>query len=418
MGLKGKVRVPGDKSMTHRAFLFGGIANGTTTISNALEGADCLASLKAVEVLGAKIERSEKMIQITGTTALNEAQIDCGNSGTTIRLLSGILAGSEAAYELTGDDSLKKRPMDRVTIPLSQLGAKIEGNYAPLRIQGQPLVGTTYTLPVASAQVKSAVLLAGLFATGETTVIEPILSRDHTERMLPQFGVDVTIDDFEDGRHIRVEGPVQLTATTVDIPGDPSSAAFWWTAAAIGEDSVITTERVLMNPTRIGFLQVLRQMGASVKISNRQEVAGEEVADVTVESTSLQAMTIEGEQIPSLIDEIPLLALLATQAEGKTIIRDAAELRVKETDRIETVVASLRRLGASIEATADGMTIEGPTSLKGAEVDSAGDHRLAMMLTIAKTLNEEIQVNGNEVVEVSYPTFYDDLKKLQDNGNG
>ncbi|VWX37010.1 3-phosphoshikimate 1-carboxyvinyltransferase [Exiguobacterium oxidotolerans] len=418
MGLKGKVRVPGDKSMTHRAFLFGGIANGTTTISNALEGADCLASLKAVEALGAKIERSEKMIQITGTTALNEAQIDCGNSGTTIRLLSGILAGSEAAYELTGDDSLKKRPMDRVTIPLSQLGAKIEGNYAPLRIQGQPLVGTTYTLPVASAQVKSAVLLAGLFATGETTVIEPILSRDHTERMLPQFGVDVTIDDFEDGRHIRVEGPVQLTATTVDIPGDPSSAAFWWTAAAIGEDSVITTERVLMNPTRIGFLQVLRQMGASVKISNRQEVAGEEVADVTVESTSLQAMTIEGEQIPSLIDEIPLLALLATQAEGKTIIRDAAELRVKETDRIETVVASLRRLGASIEATADGMTIEGPTSLKGAEVDSAGDHRLAMMLTIAKTLNEEIQVNGNEVVEVSYPTFYDDLKKLQDNGNG
>lgn len=418
MGLKGKVRVPGDKSMTHRAFLFGGIANGTTTISNALEGADCLASLKAVEALGAKIERSEKTIQITGTTALNEAQIDCGNSGTTIRLLSGILAGSEAAYELTGDDSLKKRPMDRVTIPLSQLGAKIEGNYAPLRIQGQPLVGTTYTLPVASAQVKSAVLLAGLFATGETTVIEPILSRDHTERMLPQFGVDVTIDDFEDGRHIRVEGPVQLTATTVDIPGDPSSAAFWWTAAAIGEDSVITTERVLMNPTRIGFLQVLRQMGASVKISNRQEVAGEEVADVTVESTSLQAMTIEGEQIPSLIDEIPLLALLATQAEGKTIIRDAAELRVKETDRIETVVASLRRLGASIEATADGMTIEGPTSLKGAEVDSAGDHRLAMMLTIAKTLNEEIQVNGNEVVEVSYPTFYDDLKKLQDNGNG
>ncbi|MGA9232402.1 MAG: 3-phosphoshikimate 1-carboxyvinyltransferase [Exiguobacterium oxidotolerans] len=418
MGLKGKVRVPGDKSMTHRAFLFGGIANGTTTISNALEGADCLASLKAVEALGAKIERSEKMIQITGTTALSEAKIDCGNSGTTIRLLSGILAGSEAAYELTGDDSLKKRPMDRVTIPLSQLGAKIEGNYAPLRIQGQPLVGTTYTLPVASAQVKSAVLLAGLFATGETTVIEPILSRDHTERMLPQFGVDVTIDDFEDGRHIRVEGPVQLTATTVDIPGDPSSAAFWWTAAAIGEDSVITTERVLMNPTRIGFLQVLRQMGASVKISNRQEVAGEEVADVTVESTTLQAMTIEGEQIPSLIDEIPLLALLATQAEGKTIIRDAAELRVKETDRIETVVASLRRLGASIEATADGMTIVGPTSLKGAEVDSAGDHRLAMMLTIAKTLNEEIQVNGNEVVEVSYPTFYDDLKKLQDNGNG
>ncbi len=418
MGLKGKVRVPGDKSMTHRAFLFGGIANGTTTISNALEGADCLASLRAVEALGAKIERSEKTIQITGTTALSEAKIDCGNSGTTIRLLSGILAGSEAAYELTGDDSLKKRPMDRVTIPLSQLGAKIEGNYAPLRIQGQPLVGTTYTLPVASAQVKSAVLLAGLFATGETTVIEPILSRDHTERMLPQFGVDVTIDDFEDGRHIRVEGPVQLTATTVDIPGDPSSAAFWWTAAAIGEDSVITTERVLMNPTRIGFLQVLRQMGASVKISNRQEVAGEEVADVTVESTTLQAMTIEGEQIPSLIDEIPLLALLATQAEGKTIIRDAAELRVKETDRIETVVASLRRLGASIEATADGMTIEGPTSLKGAEVDSAGDHRLAMMLTIAKTLNEEIQVNGNEVVEVSYPTFYDDLKKLQDNGNG
>lgn len=418
MGLKGKVRVPGDKSMTHRAFLFGGIANGTTTISNALEGADCLASLKAVEALGAKIERSEKTIQITGTTALSEAKIDCGNSGTTIRLLSGILAGSEASYELTGDDSLKKRPMDRVTIPLSQLGAKIEGNYAPLRIQGQPLVGTTYTLPVASAQVKSAVLLAGLFATGETTVIEPILSRDHTERMLPQFGVDVTINDFEDGRHIRVEGPVQLTATTVDIPGDPSSAAFWWTAAAIGEDSVITTERVLMNPTRIGFLQVLRQMGASVKISNRQEVAGEEVADVTVESTILQAMTIEGEQIPSLIDEIPLLALLATQAEGKTIIRDAAELRVKETDRIETVVASLRRLGASIEATADGMTIVGPTSLKGAEVDSAGDHRLAMMLTIAKTLNEEIQVNGNEVVEVSYPTFYDDLKKLQDNGNG
>jgi len=231
--------------------------------------------------------------------------------------------------------------------------------------------------------------------------------------MVPQCGVDVSIDDYEDGRHIRVQGPVHLQATSLDIPVDPSSAAFWWTAAAIGQDSRITTTHVLMNPTRIGFLQTLRQMGASVEIDHRSEDGGEETADVTVETTSLQATTVEGEQIPSLIDEIPLLALLATQAEGRTIIRDAEELRVKETDRIETVVTALRRLGANIEATDDGMIIEGPTPLQAAEVDSAGDHRLAMMLTIAATINPEIIVHGREVVEVSYPTFYDDLKKLQ-----
>ncbi|OIN67975.1 3-phosphoshikimate 1-carboxyvinyltransferase [Exiguobacterium sp. KRL4] len=413
MGLRGTVRVPGDKSMTHRAFLMGGIADGTTVISNALLGADCLASLAAVEALGAQVERSSDGIHITGTNHLNAATIDCGNSGTTIRLLSGILAGGQESYTLTGDDSLKKRPMDRVTVPLTTLGAKIDGTYAPLMIAGRRLVGTTYTLPVASAQVKSAVLLAGLFATGETTVIEPVLSRDHTERMLPKFGAEVTIQEQERGRQIRLQGPIRLQATTLDIPGDPSSAAFWWTAAVLGQDSAITTEHVLMNPTRIGFLQVLRQMGASVEITNRQESTGEETADVTLRTTSLQAISIEGEQIPSLIDEIPLLALLATQADGKTIIRDAAELRVKETDRIETVVSALKKLGARIEATADGMIIDGPTPLIGATVDSAGDHRLAMMLTIASTLQPEIQVLGNEVVEVSYPTFYDDLKTLQ-----
>jgi len=300
-----------------------------------------------------------------------------------------------------------------VTVPLATLGADIEGTYAPLTIHGQPLVGTTYTLPVASAQVKSAVLLAGLFATGETTVVEPILSRDHTERMLPKFGADLTIQEQEQGRRIRLQGPVRLQATTIDIPGDPSSAAFWWAAAVLGADSRITTEHVLMNPTRTGFLQVLRQMGASVEITNRRETAGEETADVTLMTTSLQAVAIEGEQIPSLIDEIPLLALLATQAEGRTVIRDAAELRVKETDRIETVVSTLRKIGAQIEATEDGMIIDGPTPLVGATVESAGDHRLAMMLTIASTLQPEIEVLGNEVVEVSYPTFYDDLKTLQ-----
>lgn len=413
MGLRGTVKVPGDKSMTHRAFLMGGIAEGTTVVTNALMGADCLASLAAVEAIGARVEQTEQDIQITGTDQLKAATIDCGNSGTTIRLLSGILAGGQETYTLTGDASLQKRPMDRVTVPLATLGATIEGNYAPLTIHGQHLVGTSYTLPVASAQVKSAVLLAGLFATGETTVIEPVLSRDHTERMLPKFGVEVTIQEQEHGRRIRLQGPARLQATTIDIPGDPSSAAFWWTAATLGHDSSITTEHVLMNPTRIGFLQVLRQMGASVEISNRQETAGEETADVTLATTSLQAVTIEGEQIPSLIDEIPLLALLATQADGRTIIRDAAELRVKETDRIETVVTTLRQIGATIEATADGMIIDGPTPLTGATVDSAGDHRLAMMLTIASTLQPEIQVLGNEVVEVSYPTFYDDLKTLQ-----
>jgi len=413
LGLRGTVRVPGDKSMTHRAFLMGGIAEGTTVISNALLGADCLASLAAVEALGAHVQQTEQEIRITGTTALKAATIDCGNSGTTIRLLSGILAGSQETYTLTGDESLQRRPMDRVTVPLATLGADIEGTYAPLTIHGQPLVGTTYTLPVASAQVKSAVLLAGLFATGETTVVEPILSRDHTERMLPKFGADLTIQEQEQGRKIRLQGPVRLQATTIDIPGDPSSAAFWWAAAVLGADSRITTEHVLMNPTRTGFLQVLRQMGASVEITNRRETAGEETADVTLMTTSLQAVAIEGEQIPSLIDEIPLLALLATQAEGRTVIRDAAELRVKETDRIETVVSTLRKIGAQIEATEDGMIIDGPTPLVGATVDSAGDHRLAMMLTIASTLQPEIEVLGNEVVEVSYPTFYDDLKTLQ-----
>ncbi|KNH36273.1 3-phosphoshikimate 1-carboxyvinyltransferase [Exiguobacterium acetylicum] len=413
MGLRGTVQVPGDKSMTHRAFLFGGIAEGTTRVRNALEGADCLASLEAMQALGAQIDRTPEEIRITGTDTFQEATIDCGNSGTTIRLLSGILAGGQATYALDGDASLRRRPMKRITEPLALFGANITGETAPLHITGTPLVGTTYTLPVASAQVKSAVLLAGLHATGETTVIEPILSRDHTERMLPQFGVDVAIDEREDGRYIRVQGPVRLQATSLDIPGDPSSAAFWWTAAAIGQDSRITTTHVLMNPTRIGFLQTLRQMGASVEINHRSEDGGEETADVTVETTSLQAITVEGDQIPSLIDEIPLLALLATQAEGRTIIRDAEELRVKETDRIDTVVTALQRLGANIEATDDGMIIEGPTPLQAAEVDSAGDHRLAMMLTIAATINPEIMVHGREVVEVSYPTFYDDLKKLQ-----
>ncbi|WP_313350512.1 3-phosphoshikimate 1-carboxyvinyltransferase, partial [Exiguobacterium sp.] len=269
MGLRGTVQVPGDKSMTHRAFLFGGIAKGTTHVRNALEGADCLASLEAMRALGAHVERTAEEIRITGTETFHEATIDCGNSGTTIRLLSGILAGGQATYVLDGDASLRRRPMKRITEPLALFGANITGETAPLHITGTPLVGTTYTLPVASAQVKSAVLLAGLQATGETTVIEPILSRDHTERMLPQFGVDVSIDDYEDGRHIRVQGPVHLQATSLDIPGDPSSAAFWWTAAAIGQDSRITTTHVLMNPTRIGFLQTLRQMGASVEIDHR-----------------------------------------------------------------------------------------------------------------------------------------------------
>lgn len=413
MGLNGTVQVPGDKSITHRAFLFGGIASGTTCVRNALEGADCLASLQAMQSLGAHVERTADEIRITGTDTLQEATIDCGNSGTTIRLLSGILAGGEATYTLDGDDSLRRRPMKRIAEPLTLFGAKLDGETAPIHITGTSLIGTTYTLPVASAQVKSAVLLAGLYATGETTVIEPILSRDHTERMLPQFGIDLSIDDFEDGRHIRLQGPARMRATSIDVPGDPSSAAFWWTAAVIGQESRITTTHVLMNPTRVGFLQTLRQMGASVEITNRSEAGGEETADVTVETTALQAITVEGEQIPSLIDEIPLLALLATQAEGRTVIRDAEELRVKETDRIETVVSALKRLGANIEATDDGMIIEGPTPLQAAEVDSAGDHRLAMMLTIAATINPEITVHGREVVEVSYPTFYDDLKKLQ-----
>lgn len=403
--------------MTHRAILFSGIAEGTSRVTNFLDGADCRASIEAIKALGAEVEIEDGALKITGVDEVRSASIDCGNSGTTMRLLLGLLAGREGEFKLDGDDSLRKRPMDRVRVPLKKMGADIVGDRAPVMVRGNELKSVAYRLPVASAQVKSAILLAGLTASGKTTVIEPELSRDHTERMLPRYGVAVDVFETDAGRELTVHGPAKLRATDVEIPGDPSSAAFFWTAALLVPDSEITTQNVLLNPTRTGFLQVLRQMGASIEISNRREVAGEEVGDVTVRTQDLHGVVVEGAQIPSLIDEVPLIALLATQAEGATVIRDAIELRYKETDRIDSVASNLKKLGADIETSDDGMRIKG-SSLHAGEVDSLGDHRVAMMLAIAGELIGGVEVVNKEAVEVSYPTFYDDLKTLKNRMNG
>ncbi|WLR60272.1 3-phosphoshikimate 1-carboxyvinyltransferase [Guptibacillus hwajinpoensis] len=416
--LKGTVTIPGDKSISHRAIMFGSIAKGTTRITNFLPGADCLSTISCFKQMGVQIEQdgASVVVEGKGIDGLREPSelLDVGNSGTTFRLMMGLLAGRPFHSVLAGDESIAKRPMNRVTVPLSQMGAAIDGRengtFAPIAIRGGNLSGITYDSPVASAQVKSGILLAGLQAYGVTTVTETHRSRNHTENMLESFGVKVK----RDGLSVSVEGGQHLTATNVEVPGDISSAAFFLVAGAIVPNSTLTLLNVGINETRSGILDVLEQMGASLSIKNKRVVNQEEVADLTISTSDLSGTTIEGEMIPRLIDELPVIALLATQANGKTVIRNAEELKVKETNRIDAVVEALQTLGASVTGTPDGMVIEGPTRLHGGQVSSLGDHRIGMMLAVAGCITDgSVQLELPEAIKVSYPDFFEHLKQLR-----
>ncbi|GKU80999.1 3-phosphoshikimate 1-carboxyvinyltransferase [Niallia sp. NCCP-28] len=418
--LQGEILVPGDKSISHRSVMFGAIANGRTTVTNFLMGDDCLSTISCFQKLGVHIDVQEDKVIIEGNglNGLIEPKevLDVGNSGTTIRLLSGILAGREFHATLVGDHSIGKRPMTRVVGPLRKMGAKIDGRnngeFTPLSIRGGCLQPITYELPVASAQVKSAIIFAALQANGKTTVIEPLATRDHTERMIKRFGGEIDVQD----KAIHVEGGQALTAADIHVPGDISSAAFFLVAASIVPNSRVMLKNVGLNPTRTGIMDVLKNMGASVEISQNESEVFEPVGDITVRTSKLTGTVIEGDIIPKLIDEIPIIALLATQASGTTIIKDAHELKVKETNRIDTVVQELQKLGADIVATDDGMIIKGGTPLSGNMVNSHGDHRIGMMLAVASLICEgELTLENAEAISVSYPTFFEHLTSLTQN---
>ena len=415
--LNGELAIPGDKSISHRSIMFGAIAEGETTVTNFLLGDDCLNTIECFKKLGVLIEREDEKVIIhgKGLDGLQEPAdiLDVGNSGTTIRLLLGILAGRPFHSVLIGDQSIGKRPMTRVTQPLRSLGAVIHGRkngeFTPLSIKGGHLEGMEYQLPVASAQVKSSILFAGLQASGTTTIIEPVKTRDHTERMIRQFGGEVEIN----GQTIQIKGNQKLTGTSIHVPGDISSAAFFLVAGAVLPNSEIKLTNVGLNPTRTGIIDVMNEMGADITITQHNEDAFEPSGDIVIKSSVLKGITIEGNIIPRLIDEIPIIALLATQAEGQTIIKDAHELKVKETNRIDTVVAELTKLGADIEATDDGMIINGKSNLTGGSVSSHGDHRIGMMLAIAASLcKEDVYLEKEDAIYVSYPSFFDHLHSL------
>ncbi len=415
--IQGTIKVPGDKSISHRAIMFGAISSGKTIVRNFLFGADCLSTISCFRKLGVNIiqEDNEIVIYGEGWSGLKEpaSVLDVGNSGTTTRLMLGILAGRPFHSVVIGDDSIAKRPMNRVVLPLRQMGAKINGrengNYTPIAIQGSPLTSITYELPVASAQVKSCLLLAGLQANGETTIIEPAATRDHTEKMIQHFGGEISIRNNQ----ISVQGNQQLTGTVVDVPGDISSAAFFMVAAAIMGNSEVKLENVGLNPTRTGIIDVLIKMGADISIEMNKDASYEPVGTITVRTSILKGIEISGDLIPRLIDELPIIALLATQAEGTTIIKNAEELKVKETNRIDAVARELSQLGANIVPTEDGMIITGKTTLHGGTVSSLGDHRIGMMLGVASLIcKEKVILEDYEAVEVSYPNFFEDLQAL------
>ncbi|MEV5110253.1 MULTISPECIES: 3-phosphoshikimate 1-carboxyvinyltransferase [Bacillus] len=415
--LNGKIVVPGDKSISHRSVMFGAIAEGTTKVSNFLLGEDCLSTIACFQKLGVKIEQSGNDVTIYGKGLHNLQEpkevLDVGNSGTTIRLMLGILANTPFHSTIIGDTSIGKRPMKRVTEPLSMMNAQIDGRengqYTPLSIRGGKVKGMHYHSPVASAQVKSAVLLAGLQGEGVTTVTEPMQSRDHTERMLRAFGCTVDVNE----RTVSLQGGQQLKGADIEVPGDVSSAAFFLVAGAIVQNSKLVLENVGLNPTRTGILDVLTKMGALISIDNMRNEEFEPCGDITIETSKLKGIEIGGSLIPRLIDEIPVIALLATQAEGITVIKDAEELKVKETNRIDTVVDELGKLGAKIEATPDGMIIYGKQNLKGNTVNSHGDHRIGMMLAIASCIIDgEVKIENSDAVAVSYPNFFEQLAAL------
>ena len=410
-----EITVPGDKSISHRSAMFAGLAKGTTIIDGFLPSEDCLCTVHAMQALGATMEPLEEVegvglvkLAITGNGMKLKAPnqpVDCGNSGTTIRLLSGILAGQDFQTELFGDASLSKRPMKRVADPLGQMGAKITGQgekiCAPLTIHGAPLKSIYYKLPVASAQVKSAILLAGLYATGKTTVVEPVATRNHTERLFTHFGIKWLREDD----CVSVYGGQEPRANDIMVPGDISSAAFWMVAAAASPGAQITIKNVGLNPTRTGIVNVLLRMGALVT-SSETHSDGEPRGNITVRGGDLNATVIGGAEIPNVIDELPILAVAAALARGKTLIRDASELRVKETDRIAAVASNLRLMGVTVTEHPDGMEIEGGAKLQGATLPCYGDHRIAMAFLVAGMFAEgTTTMEGTECISTSYPGF-------------
>lgn len=419
--LKGSICVPADKSISHRSIMFGALAEGQTTVKNFLRAEDCISTLNAFKALGVPIEDDGKTITIQGRGFKGlkavDSPIDIGNSGTTIRLMMGILSGTDFETTLFGDDSLSKRPMNRVMLPLREMNAQMHGNenseFPPITIQGTTnLVPIEYQMPVASAQVKSAIIFAAMQAQGTSTIIEKEVSRNHTEEMIRQFGGEITVSDKE----IKITGPQKLIGQDVTVPGDISSAAFFLVAGAITPNSELTLTNVGINPTRTGIVEVLEEMGADLEIIN--EDTQNQSADMIIRTSKLKATEIGGDVIPRLIDELPVIALLATQAKGQTIIRDAEELKVKETNRIDATADQLRKMGADITATEDGLIINGPTPLHGATVSSLGDHRIGMMLQVAALISEdEVELERPEAVAISYPAFFDDVQSLVQGGN-
>ncbi len=416
--LKGELTIPGDKSISHRAVMLGAISQGTTSVTNFLRGADCLSTISCFRKMGIAIEENPTEILIHGKglhgLSAPETVLDVGNSGTTMRLLSGILAGQDFSSSLTGDASIRKRPMKRVITPLSLMGASIEsipGNgCAPLAIQGMPLTGIHYQSPVSSAQVKSCVLLAGLYADSTTKVTEPFVSRNHSELMLRSFGAEIQTE----GTTVSVQPDPLLTGQKVEVPGDISSAAYFIAAGLLIPGSEILIKNVGINPTRDGILRVCRAMGADIEILNEQEHCGELTADLLVRHSDLKGTVIEGGMIPTLIDELPVIAVMAAFAEGTTIIRDAQELKVKESNRLDIIVHHLKEMGADVTPAPDGMVIRGGKPLTGAVLDSHMDHRIAMSFAIAAMAgNGETEILNSDCVSISYPDFYADLRRLQ-----
>lgn len=421
--LRGIIEVPGDKSISHRAVMFNAVAQGNAEITHFLTGADCLSTIRCMQALGVRVERENQHVKVygVGLRGLHEAAdvLDCGNSGTTLRLLTGLLAGQPGMFAvLTGDESLRSRPQKRIVGPLRALGATLDGRQngerAPIMLRGAAISGGNYELPVASAQVKSALLLAALGGTGPLTLTGRTDGRDHTERMFAAMGLDIK----NEAGTITFTPPapdVSPQPLSLCVPGDPSSAAFWWVAAAIHPDAELTTTGVCMNPSRSGALEVLRAMGAHISVENERDEGGEPVADITVRSSNLRGTTIGGALIPRLIDEIPVLAVAAACATGDTLVRDAAELRAKETDRVETVANGLDAMGATIEPTGDGMGLTGGARLRGATLHSHHDHRLAMTWAIAGLVaSGETRVEGAEAVDVSYPDFWETLHRVSE----
>lgn len=419
-GLKGEFSPPPDKSISHRAVIFSSISKGRSVIKNFLVAQDTISTLNAFRRLGVEIQEGklpgELIINGCGLYGLKGPSdvIDCGNSATTMRLLSGVLSGNPFFSVLTGDNSLRQRPMKRVITPLRQMGAKImarsDDEYPPVAIRGGRLNAIKYTMPVASAQVKSAILLAGLYAEGETEVVEPFKSRDHTEQMLHAFGADIKVE----GLNVKVKGGAELKATEVYVPGDFSSASFFIVAALLVADSALLIKNVGVNPTRTGLLGVLKKMGAEIELTNIRDLSGEPIADLYCRGgRKLKAVNITKEEIPSMIDEFPIICVAATQAEGFTTIRGADELRVKESDRIKAMATELRKMGADIEEFEDGLSIRGKVDLKGTSVESYEDHRIAMAMSIAALIADgKTVINNIASVNVSFPGFFETLRSL------